>query len=219
MFTKLKLYFNIKRFYTTFGDEFGPNSAMTNDNLFDVMYDINEALEANSGVWCDEAIETDKWLNKLYEDIDTYRETPQHNFHWDTTLFTVGIILAIAFAIYQVVTAENPWVDKPKAVEVIQEPTRYTAFGRYYTNGTVVTNDGNTWAYTTDTISDKTPYDNMPVWIGLDDNGTPTDITDDIVLGLVFDVYTAIYDDLATSLSESFELERDGNNIRIKEVR
>ena len=66
------------------------------------------------------------------------------------------------------------------------ESQRYAAYGRYYTDGTVITDDGNEWSYTTDTISDKTPTDHMPVWIGFDDNGT-ADITDDIILGLVYD--------------------------------
>jgi hypothetical protein len=79
----------------------------------------------------------------------------------------------------------------------------------------VITDDGNEWSYTTDTISDTTPTDHMPIWIGFDDNGTPNDITDDVILGLVYDVNTAIYDALETELSKEFELERDGNNIRI----
>ena len=96
------------------------------------------------------------------------------------------------------------------------ESQTYTAYGRYYTEGIVITNDGNEWGYTTDSISDKTPTDNMPVWVGFDDNGTPEDITDDIILGLVYDVNTAIYDALETALSDKFELEREGNNIKIK---
>ncbi len=95
------------------------------------------------------------------------------------------------------------------------ESQTYTAYGRYYTNGTVITNDGNEWAYYTDTISDKTPTDAMPVWVGFDDNGTPNNIYDDIILGLVYDRNTAIYDELETVLSADFELERDDNNIRI----
>lgn len=96
-----------------------------------------------------------------------------------------------------------------------QVHTRYTAYGRYYTNGTVITDDGNAWSYSTDTISDKTPTDAMPVWIGFDDNGTPKDITDDVILGLVYDRNTAIYDDLEAALGGKFELTRDGNNIHI----
>lgn len=100
-----------------------------------------------------------------------------------------------------------------------QPHIRYTAYGRYYTNGTVITNDGNEWAYNTDTISNKTPTNAMPIWIGFDDNGTPNNITDDIILGLVYDRETAIYDALEASLGDTFELERNENNIKIKEVR
>lgn len=96
------------------------------------------------------------------------------------------------------------------------EPTQYTAYGRYYTNGTVITNDGNEWGYAADTISDRVPTDAMPVWVAFEDNGTPTDITDDIILGLVYDVNTAIYDALEIALSDKFEVERTDNNIRIK---
>ena len=95
------------------------------------------------------------------------------------------------------------------------ESQTYTAYGRYYTNGTVVTNDGNEWNYSTDTISDKTPTDAMPIWIGFDDNSTPDNIYDDIILGVVYDRETAIYDQLETALGDEFDLERDGNNIRI----
>lgn len=96
------------------------------------------------------------------------------------------------------------------------ESQRYTAYGRYYTDGTVITNDGNEWGYSTDIISDQTPTDAMPVWVGFDDNGTPDNITDDIILGLVYDRNTAIYDSLESELSNEFQLERDGNNIYIK---
>lgn len=96
------------------------------------------------------------------------------------------------------------------------ESTRYTSYGRYFTIGAVITNDGNVWEYSTDTISDKTPTDNMPVWIGFDDNGTPDDIADDIILGLVYDRTTAVYDQLEEELSEEFEIERNENEIRIR---
>ena len=96
--------------------------------------------------------------------------------------------------------------------------TRYTAQGRYYTDGTVITADGNEWGYAADLISDQTPTDAMPVWAGFDDNGTPDDIADDIILGLVYDRNTAVYDALETALSDKFVLERDGNNIKIQEV-
>jgi hypothetical protein len=56
----------------------------------------------------------------------------------------------------------------------------------------------------------------MPVWVALDDNGTPNSIEDDVILGLVYDRNTAIYDELETALSDKFELERDGNNIKVE---
>lgn len=106
------------------------------------------------------------------------------------------------------------------AQEVEPIHTRYTTDGRYYTIGEVITDDGNIWEYQTNTISDKPSYDGQPVWVAFDDNGTPDEIEDDIILGLVWDKETAIYDALEDSLSESFTVERDGNNLRVsvKEV-
>ena len=132
----------------------------------------------------------------------------------EPTLIILAVAIFVGGFIFSIESHKQVDETTPKV-----EPTRYTAYGRYYIDGTVITNDGNEWLYSTDVISDKTPTDNMPVWIGFDDNGTPADITDDIVLGLVYDVYTAIYDALETELSKEFELERDGNNIQIKEVR
>lgn len=91
---------------------------------------------------------------------------------------------------------------------------QYMTVGRYYVNGSVITHDGNVWDYQTETISDKPSYDNEPVHVVFDDNGTET-IYDDIIIGLVLDMETEIYDRLETELSSVFEIERDGNNIRI----
>ena len=97
--------------------------------------------------------------------------------------------------------------------------TRYVAQGHYYADGTVITADGNVWDYHTDIISDKPSYDHQAVNVGFDDNGTPNDITDDIILGLTWDVATSIYDRLETALSDKFEIEREGNNIQINEMK
>ena len=75
---KIKLFFQIRKFYKIFGSEVGSNfitklSDMTADNLYDVLFDINEVLEANSYCFCEEAYEMDAWLNDLYDDIETYR--------------------------------------------------------------------------------------------------------------------------------------------------
>ena len=115
-------------------------------------------------------------------------------------------LLSMALATTVALTVGCTPTPTPKA-----ESQTYTAYGRYYTDGTVITNDGNEWAYSTDTI----PTDAMPVWVGFDDNGTPDDIYDDIILGVVYDRNTAIYDSLEDVLSDEFELEREGNYIRI----
>lgn len=145
-----------------------------------------------------------------------------------TLVGTIGIalILWLVFSTAEVAcknTSPNPeytsinlWVllfaeEEPAPAEA----TRYTAYGRYYTDGSVITNDGNEWSFSTDVISEQPSYDNMPVWVAFEDNGTPDDITDDIILGLVYDRETAIYDELETALGDKFELEREGNNIRI----
>ena len=103
---------------------------------------------------------------------------------------------------------------EPAPVPAPVEAKRYMTTGRYYDNGSVITKDGNVWGYQTEIISDKESYDNEPVYVVFDDNGTET-IYDDAIIGLVLDMETAIYDALETKLSSAFEIERDGNNIRI----
>lgn len=209
MLTKIHLFVQIRKFYKLFGAEVGSSfinklSDVTTDNVYDVLFDINEIREV-----CE-----DPWLDQLQNQIMHFcSRLPKIQKHDYTAVF---ILLAVATFVGGFMFS----IGSQKQVEIEPEVvhTRYTAYGRYYTDGTVVTNDGNEWAYSTDTISDKTPTDNMPVWIGFDDNGT-TDITDDIILGLVYDRNTAIYDALETALADEFELERDGNNIHIKEVR
>lgn len=105
------------------------------------------------------------------------------------------------------------------ATAIEPEHTQYVAQGRYYTAGTVVTTDGNVWNYATNTISDKIPFDGMPINVGFDDNGTPDNIYDDIILGVTWDVETNIYDSLEKALSERFDLERNGNIIHINNTK
>ena len=61
----------------------------------------------------------------------------------------------------------------------------YTLDGIYCVDE-VYTSDGNHWSYDmVDTIDGIPAYDGMPVTVWLSDNGTPDDMTDDIILGLV----------------------------------
>lgn len=100
--------------------------------------------------------------------------------------------------------------------------TIYIMSGRYYFNadiqGQVVTDDGNVWDYTQNIISEEPSYHNEPIYALLDDNGTPDNIYDDEILGLVLDRETAIYDALETELSDVFTVERNGNVISISQV-
>ena len=116
-------------------------------------------------------------------------------------------------------------VDEETSTDVVdatQEHSTYFQSGRYYFSadlqGEVVTEDGNIWGYTQDIISEEPSYHNEPVVAIFNDNGTPDVIEDDIILGLVLDRETAIYDALEVSLSEAFKIERDGNNIRIQSL-
>ena len=208
---KLILVRQINKFYHIFGEVLGykPTANIRTlkdkDFLSQTLYDISEALEGYDN---DETDEMFVWLTKLYNKIATLYDTHERNID----IFGIAILTAVFAFVGGFIVS----IEMSKGVDEIPPTpsTRYTAYGRYYTDGTVITNDGNEWSYITDIISDKTPYDTMPVWIGFDDNGT-ADITDDIILGLVYDRETAIYDAPETALSDEFELERDGNNIHI----
>ena len=61
----------------------------------------------------------------------------------------------------------------------------YTLDGIYCVDE-VYTSDGNHWSYDMlDYVGDVPAYDGMPVTVWLSDNGTPDDVTDDFILGLV----------------------------------
>ena len=60
----------------------------------------------------------------------------------------------------------------------------YTLDGIYCVDE-VFTSDGNRWGYdVVDTIDGIPAYDGMPVTVWLSDNGTPDDVTDDVILAL-----------------------------------
>ena len=61
----------------------------------------------------------------------------------------------------------------------------YTLDGIYCVDE-VYTSDGSRWGYdVVDTIDGIPAYDGMSVTVWLSDNGTPDDMTDDFILGLV----------------------------------
>ena len=78
MLNKIKLFYKIRKFYKIFGSEIGANfitklSEMTKENVNDVIFDINEALEG----YDDHKDEMAKWLRRLRRSIKNYRE-PRH---------------------------------------------------------------------------------------------------------------------------------------------
>lgn len=97
------------------------------------------------------------------------------------------------------------------------EHTTYIVSGRYYTSGEVITEDGNVWGYSQDVISERESYDNEPIFALFDDNGTPENIYDDEIYGVVLDRETEVYDRLEAELSTSFTVERNGNIISISQ--
>ena len=71
------------------------------------------------------------------------------------------------------------------APEPVVEPEMYLVPGHYYTIGEVITEDGNVWGYTQDIISDVPSYDNESVYVLMYDAGTPDNIYDDEIIGLI----------------------------------
>ena len=90
-------------------------------------------------------------------------------------------------------------------------------YGRYFTNGTVITSDGNEWGYTTTEISGKEPYDGMPIIVIFSE---AMEIENDIIKGVIYDRETAIYDALENEMGTctDWEVTRNGNEIRIEIV-
>lgn len=71
------------------------------------------------------------------------------------------------------------------AREPMAQPVMHVVAGHYYISGEVITEDGNIWGYSQDIISDAPSYDNQPVYVLMYDAGTPNNIYDDEVMGLV----------------------------------
>ena len=60
----------------------------------------------------------------------------------------------------------------------------YTLDGIYCVDE-VYASDGNRWSYDMlDYVGDTPTYDGMPVTVWLSDNGTPDNVTDDVILAL-----------------------------------
>ena len=96
MFKKINLFHQICKFYSIYGSEVGRNfikhlSDMTADNIHDVLFDLNEVLDAYE-YGCYEEDEMYIWLGKLRKQILTFRER-------NTVAITVLVIAIVALAI------------------------------------------------------------------------------------------------------------------------
>lgn len=101
MLNKIWLCHNINKFYHIFGETIGVHTKLRDlndtDFLLGVQFDIMEALEAYKYGFSEEEYSTYAWLNKMYEQITTLRETPKHSYK--SLLKATAIILAIATAL------------------------------------------------------------------------------------------------------------------------
>lgn len=84
---KILLYIKIRRFYSVYGEVLGSNfinklSDMTNDNLFDVMFDINEVVEGYG-------YEDTEDLEMLYAQIHKFRFHKEYPLTLNTILFNI----------------------------------------------------------------------------------------------------------------------------------
>lgn len=77
MLNKLVLFLKIRKFYKTFGEVLGSNfitklSDITDDNLYDVMFDINEVRSGYELEYDEDEMTT--YLNELYAQVVKFRD-------------------------------------------------------------------------------------------------------------------------------------------------
>ena len=93
MLTKIKLFYQIRKFYKIYGDDnfIKSISDMTADNLHDVLFDINELQTVNSYHFGEEAYRLDAWLCKLQRQINDFCEKPKHSKKFLVVILLVSV--------------------------------------------------------------------------------------------------------------------------------
>ena len=174
MLTKINLFFQIRKFYKTFGTEVGANfitklSDITSDNLYDVLFDINEVLETNATCFCEDAYETDIWLKNLEAKINNFRNPKPKSILKKVLLAIVCVYLA--WCCLSVVDILTKNFSDFNLLAVIMDERK--SYGTYYADSTITTIDGHIWDYHETDLEDGTP-----VKVYFDHNDTD-DVTDD----------------------------------------
>ena len=84
MLKRIYLAHQLTKFYNQFWEVLGygydrikPSSLKHLGFLTDVLFAINEVLEANANCFCEDAYALDAWLNKLYLAVDQLRSKSQ----------------------------------------------------------------------------------------------------------------------------------------------
>ena len=103
MLTKIKLYYQIREFYNIFGKYLGSNfinnlSDITKDNLYDVLFDLNEVLEGYEG--CTDPMTT--WLNNLYTTILNYCDRKPNTKKIIITILKVLLVAYCGWVVFSI---------------------------------------------------------------------------------------------------------------------
>ena len=90
-------------------------------------------------------------------------------------LIALSLLASLLFA-----SCARPANEPKELVPIRNASDHYIVDGHYYTDGTIVTADGNAWNYSTD----KPINNDAPVYVLFDDNGPADDIYDDIIVDI-----------------------------------
>lgn len=131
---KMWICHNINKFYHIFGEAIGVTPTRTKlrdltdtDFLLGVQFDIMEALEAYKHSFSEEEYSTYAWLNKIYEQIATLREAPEHNYK--PLLKVTAIILVIAAALVLGLHMGRSYTIRQAELLETNNNTYYISFG------------------------------------------------------------------------------------------
>ena len=89
-------------------------------------------------------------------------------------------LICAAFGVFFGVMFLTACNEPTTTTDRVVERNTYATYGTYYSDGTIVTDDGNAWDYFTEDVNNDTP-----VVVVFDDISTPNYIYDDEILEIV----------------------------------